>query len=70
MAGSSHVKPDEKGTIVMKVNTAGRNGLIVENVEVVSNDSLHPQITLTIRALVGDIETTPLAFPPATPAAQ
>jgi hypothetical protein len=57
MAGSSHVKPNEKGTIIVKVNTAGRKGLIVENAEVISNDPLRPQITLTIRASVMDIET-------------
>jgi hypothetical protein len=56
MASSSHIRPNEKGTITVKVNTAGRKGLIVENVEVTSNDTLRPQITLTIRAFVIDIE--------------
>jgi hypothetical protein len=50
------VKPNEKGTITVKVNTANRKGLIVENVEVVSNDSLRAQITLTIQAYVVDVD--------------
>ncbi len=60
MASSSHVNPKEKGYITVKVNTADRRGSIVENVEVISNDSVHPQITLTIQALVMDFEI-PLA---------
>jgi len=56
MASSSHVKPNQKGTITVKVNTAGRKGLIVENVEVFSNDSLRTQITLTIQAYVMDVD--------------
>ena len=57
MAGPGHVKPKEKGTITVKVNTASREGLIVENVEVISNDSLRTQVTLTIRANVMDVNT-------------
>jgi len=60
MASSSHVKPDDKGVIAVKVNTAGRKGLIVENVEVMSNDPLRTQITLTIRAFVTDVDLTPV----------
>ena len=56
MAGSSHVKPKEKGNIIVKINTASRKGLIVENVEVISNDFQRPQITLTIRAHVMDAD--------------
>ena len=55
MAGPSHVKPKEKGIITVKVNTASREGLIAENVEVISNDSLRTQVTLTIRANVMDL---------------
>jgi Protein of unknown function (DUF1573) len=54
MAGSSHIKPNEKGTVTVKLNTSGRKGLIEENVEVISNDPLRPQITLTIKAFVTD----------------
>jgi hypothetical protein len=54
MASSSHVKPAGRGSIIIKVNTAGRSGLIAENVEVASNDAAHPLITLTIKALVMD----------------
>jgi hypothetical protein len=54
MAGSSHIKPTEKGTVTVKLNTSGRKGLIEENVEVISNDPLRPQITLTIKAFVTD----------------
>ncbi len=56
MASSSHVKPSDKGAIMVKVNTAGRKGLIVENVEVMSNDPLRTQITLTIRVYVMDVD--------------
>ncbi len=56
MASSSHVAPGEKGYITIKVSTAGRRGVITENVEVTSNDALRPQITLTIRALITDFE--------------
>ncbi len=52
MASSSHVKPNENGYIVVKVSTANRKGNIVENVDVMTNDSAHPQITLTIKAYV------------------
>jgi len=56
MASSSRVKPYGKGTISVKVDTANRKGLIVENVEVLSNDPVRPQVTLTIRAYVSDID--------------
>jgi len=56
MASSSHVNPNDKGYITIKVNTANRKGLIVENVEVRSNDAVRPQITLTIKAFVTDLE--------------
>jgi len=56
MASSSHVKPNEKGTISVKINTTNRKGMIIENVEVISNDSVRPQVTLTIRAYVNDID--------------
>ncbi len=56
MAGSSHVKPNGKGAIAVKVNTADRKGLIIENVEVTSNDPVRPQVTLTIRAFVSDTD--------------
>jgi hypothetical protein len=54
MAGPSHLKPREKGSILVKVTTAGRQGQIMENVEVWSNDPARPQITLTISAYVMD----------------
>lgn len=60
MASSSHVAPNEKGYITVKVNTANRRGLIVENVEVISNDAVRPQITLTIRALITDFGIPPV----------
>jgi hypothetical protein len=54
------VAPGEKGYITVKVNTANRRGVIVENVEVTTNDAVRPQITLTIRAVITDLEI-PLA---------
>jgi hypothetical protein len=52
MAGPSHLKPGEKGSILIKVTTAGRLGDVMENVEVRSTDPVRPQITLTIKAYV------------------
>lgn len=56
MTGSSHVKPKEKGAVVVKVNTSGKTGPLVENVEVMTNDPKRPEITLTIRALITEID--------------
>jgi hypothetical protein len=56
MDSSIHVKPEEKGSIAVKVSTANRKGLIIENVEVISNDSKRSQITLTIKAYIMDID--------------
>ena len=56
MASPSHIKPNAKGNITLKVNTADRKGLIVENVEVISNDPLRTQIILTIQAYVMDVD--------------
>ena len=55
MDRSIHVKPNEKGYITVKFNTASKSGLIVENVDVISNDGQRPEITLTIRANVWDV---------------
>jgi hypothetical protein len=56
MDSSIHVKPKERGSVAVKVNTAHRKGLIIENVEVISNDSKRSQITLTIKAYIMDID--------------
>jgi hypothetical protein len=50
LAGSSHLKPGEKGRIVVHISTLGRQGDAVETVEVVSNDPKRPKVTLTVRA--------------------
>ena len=60
MTGSSHVKPKGKGAVIVKLNTTGRTGVLTENVEVLTNDPLRPEITLTIRALVTNGDVPPL----------
>ena len=50
MVSSSHLKPGEKGRIEVKVDTAGRTGLLVKTVEVTSNDPKKIKIILTLRA--------------------
>jgi hypothetical protein len=56
MAGPSHLKPGEKGSILVKAATTGRKGYVIENVEVWSNDPARPRITLTIKAYVRDTD--------------
>jgi hypothetical protein len=56
MAGPSHLKAGEKGSILVKATTTGRQGLVIENVEVWSNDPARPRITLTIKAYVMDTD--------------
>ena len=60
MARSSQVKPNERGYITVKINTAGRKGRIIENVEVLCNDSQMATITLTIQAYVMEMDIFPL----------
>jgi len=50
------LKSNEKGAVLLKVDSYGRSGLIEENVEVLSNDAARSRITLTIRVLVMDFE--------------
>lgn len=52
MARSGQVKPDDKGYITVKINTAGRKGQIVENVDVLCNAAPEVPLVLTIRAFV------------------
>ena len=56
MAGSSHLKPGEKGVIVVKMDITGRRGSIAETVEVDSNSPDRSVITLTIKAFIPDFE--------------
>jgi hypothetical protein len=56
MAGPSHLKPGEKGSILAKVSTTGIKGYVIENVEVWSNDPVRSRITLTVKAYVIDAE--------------
>lgn len=56
MTGSSQVKPNEKGAVTVKLNTAGRKGTVIETVEVTFSDPQQPPVTLTIRAYVTDFD--------------
>jgi hypothetical protein len=52
MAGPSRLKPGDKSSILVKVNTNGRSGLLTENVEVWSNDPVRSEIMLTLKAYI------------------
>ncbi len=50
MASSSHLKPGEKGKIVGKIYTNGVIGAIHKTVEVFTNDTKRPVVTLFLKA--------------------
>jgi len=50
MASSSHLKPGERGKIVAKIYSNGVIGGINKTVEVFSNDSKRPVVTLFLKA--------------------
>ena len=50
MAGSSHLKPGESGSITVKVDFGFGIGKIVKTVEVFSNDPERPKVILTLVA--------------------
>jgi hypothetical protein len=64
MAGPSHLKQGEKGSILAKVSTTGIKGYVIENVEVWSNDPVRSRITLTVKAYVIDTEMPFLSSSP------
>jgi len=49
-AGSSRLKPGEKGKINTKFETAGRKGIVSKGITIHSNDPKRPVINLTIKA--------------------
>jgi len=50
VVSSNHLKPGEKGRITVKVDTAGRSGILVKTAGVLSNDPQKPKVTLTLKA--------------------
>ena len=60
MASSSHLKPGENGRIVARI-AARTQGLVVETIDVRSNDPKRPKVLLTLQAEV--TETIPLLMP-------
>jgi hypothetical protein len=50
MAGSSHLKPGENGSIKVRVDFGYGIGKIVKTVEVFSNDPERPKVTLNLVA--------------------
>ena len=52
VTSSSHLKTNEKGTIVVKVNTEGRNGVFSKSIFVKTNDPKRLNITLTLSMTV------------------
>ena len=54
MAGFSHLRPGEKGSIIAKIDTLSREGSVFGTIEVVSNDPVRPRITLTLKAFISE----------------
>ncbi|MBI4823570.1 MAG: hypothetical protein HY805_04990 [Nitrospirae bacterium] len=52
MVSSTHLKPNEKGTLIVVVNTTGFRGMIQKTVEVLSNDPQMPKVILLLKAVV------------------
>jgi hypothetical protein len=52
MAGPSRLKPGGKSSITVRVAPQLKNGVMVEKIEVSSNDPKRPKITLTVQAQV------------------
>jgi multisubunit Na+/H+ antiporter MnhE subunit len=64
MASLSHLKPGEKGRITATVDTANRKGLLIKSIDVMSNDTKRPKITLTLKAEVRELSPPAPAAPP------
>lgn len=54
MASSSRLKPGETGKISISVDTTGKKGPITKTVQVVTNDPVRPNMTLTVSMTVKD----------------
>ncbi len=54
MASSSRLKPGEKGAIIARVATVNKTGLVVETIEVSTNDPKRRKVILTVQAVIGD----------------
>jgi hypothetical protein len=52
MASSGRLKPGEKGTITARVATEAKKGVVIETVDVKSNDPKRPKVVLTLQALI------------------
>lgn len=52
MASSSHLKPAEKGSIIVRVITRGIRGMFAKTATVISNDPQKPNVTLSIKAFI------------------
>ncbi len=52
MASSSHLKPGEKGKIIVKINIKSRAGFISKKVQVFSNDPKRSIVTLFLNATI------------------
>jgi hypothetical protein len=52
VVSSTNLNPGEKGKISAKINISGREGSILKNVKVISNDPKRPVINLSLKALI------------------
>ena len=50
MAGSSHLKPGDRGTIIARIKTSNRIGTIIKIVQVFTNDPRKQRVVLTLKA--------------------
>jgi hypothetical protein len=56
MASSSHIKPNDRGKITIKVDTARRKGKLIKTVDILSNDPQRSKVTLTLKADVKELD--------------
>lgn len=52
MASSDHLRPEEKGKIVAKIDTKGRMGALSKKVQVFSNDPKRHVVVLSLKAMI------------------
>jgi hypothetical protein len=66
MAGPSRLKPGGKSSITARIAPQLKNGVMVEKIEVSSNDPKRPKITLTVQARVVEniLHLLQKGFPP------
>jgi hypothetical protein len=52
MASSDHLRPEEKGKIIAKIDIKGRMGAFSKKVQVFSNDPKRHMVVLSLKAII------------------